>query len=194
MANNALNVAVGKPNPNGGIYRAPLGTALPADEAVVLNAAFKSSGYVSSEGVTRAISRAFSEHNAWGGDMVKKVQGNKGVTVEFSLIESRNADVLKSVYGDSAVTVTAGSPTAGTKVAIAFDGAELPVEEYVFELKEGLGRTRIVCPRAQNTTEDVSVTYSDEAIIEYAVSLTLYPDASGKYFYEYTDDGVVIPV
>lgn len=190
MANDALKVATGRPNPNGAIFRAPLGTALPTDESTVLNASFKGSGYVSSEGVSRAISRSFTEHNAWGGDMVKKTQGNTGVAINFSLIEDQNAAVLKATYGDDAVTVVAATASAGTKIAVAFDAKELPIEEYVFELKDGDSVTRIVCPRAQNTTEDFTQTYADESMIEYPVQLTLYKDAAGKYFYEYKNDGV----
>ena len=190
MANDALKVASGRPNPNGAIFRAPLGTALPTDAGTALNATFKGHGYVSSEGMSRAISRAFTEHNAWGGDMVKKQQGNTGVGVNFSLIESGNALVLKATYGEDNVTVTAATASAGTKIAVAFGAEELPIECYIFELKDGDAVRRIVCPRAQNTTEDFTQTFADESLIEYPVELTLYKDASNKYFYEYTDDGV----
>lgn len=190
MANDALKVAVGRPNPNGAIFRGVLGTALPTDSATALNAAFKDHGYVSSDGVTRAISKAFAEHNAWGGDMVKKTQGNTGVAVNFALIESANGLVLKATYGEDNVEVTPATASTGTKIDVAYGAEELPVESYVIELKDGNAIRRLVFPRAQNTTEDFTQTYSDEALIEYPVQLTLYKDAAGKYFYEYSDDGV----
>lgn len=190
MANDALKVAVGRPNPNGAIFRAPLGTALPTDASTALNAAFVPHGYVSSEGVARAISRAFTEHNAWGGDMVKKTQGATGVTSDFALIESANAEVLKASYGEENVTVTPATASAGTLISIAFGAEELPREVWVFELKDGDALRRIIFPIAQNTTEDFSQTYADESMIEYPVSLTAFKDQSKKYFYEYIDDGV----
>ena len=42
--NNTANVSVGKPRPAGGIYRAPIGTALPTDANTALDPAYKSAG------------------------------------------------------------------------------------------------------------------------------------------------------
>ena len=40
MANNASNVAAGKPKIGGAVYRAPSGTAVPTDATTALTAAF----------------------------------------------------------------------------------------------------------------------------------------------------------
>ena len=58
MANNVANVVAGKPLAAGGVWIAPLGTALPTDETTALNAAFKSAGYIGEDGLTETIERA----------------------------------------------------------------------------------------------------------------------------------------
>ena len=57
MANTVSNVATGKPKKAGAIYVAPVGTTLPTDAEVALDAAFAAMGFVSEDGVVNANSR-----------------------------------------------------------------------------------------------------------------------------------------
>lgn len=188
---NALKVQVGKPKPTGAIFNAPLGTALPTDESTAFAVAYEECGYASSEGLSRAISRAYSEIKEWGGKTVLRPQTEVGVKFNFTLIES-TGEVAKKVFGEDAVTVTPATTTAGTKVAVAFDGAELPNGVWGFDMVNPgtKGLRRIIAANAQNTTEDFTQTYSGESEIQYPVELTCFPDETGHYFYEYTDDGI----
>lgn len=183
-------VVAGKPKPNGAIFRAPLGTALPASEVVALNAAFLEQGYAHEDGLERAISKAYETIRAWGGDEVKRTRTEIGVTLTFTLIEAANGAVATTIWGASAVTVTPATGSAGTKIAVAYAGEELPESAWVFDLKDGNHVRRIVIPRGQVTTEDFTQTFADAEVIAYPVTLTLFKDASGNFFYEYADDGV----
>jgi hypothetical protein len=186
-------VVVGAPAVGGAIFRAPLGTALPTSETAALNAAFVSQGHVSTDGFTRTIEKAYAAQMAWGGQEVGKNRTELAVSAGFALLQTIDADVLETVFGEDAVTVTAATVSAGEKIAIAYAGEELPESAWVIDMAYKGRKRRIVFPNAQMTTESVEQTFTDEDMAPFPVELTIYPDSSGKYFYEYTDDGVFAP-
>lgn len=187
---NARNVVAGRPKPNGAIFRAPLGTALPTDETTELNVAFIGQGYAHEDGLERAISKAYETIRAWGGDEVKRSRTELTVQFTFTLIEAANGEVAKTIFGEDAVTVTPATSSEGTKIAVAYAGEDPEDSSWVFDLKDGNHVRRIVAPVAQVVTEDFTQTFSDADVIGYPVTLSLRADESGNYFYEYSDDGV----
>lgn len=184
-------IAVGAPKIGGAIFRAPLGTAVPTDEAATLNAAFVNQGYVSSDGFTRAIEKAYAAINAWGGDEVAKNRTEHSVSASFTLLQTLDSDVLESVWGEDSVTVTAATVSSGEKIAVAYDGSELPKSAWVVDLAYNGRLRRIVFPNAQVTTESFEQTFTDEDVAGFPVELTIYKDSNGHYFYDYTNDGVL---
>lgn len=190
---NSSNVVAGRPKPNGAIFRAPAGTALPTSEATVLDAAYVGQGYAAEDGLERAISKAYATIRAWGGDEVKRARTELSVSMKFTLIEAANANVARTIWGESAVTVTAATAATGTKIAVAYAGDDLPESVWVVDLQDGGHVRRIVLPRAQVTTEDFTQTFGDAEVIAYPVELTLFRDDAGNFFYEYSDDGVFTP-
>ena len=83
-------VISGKPKIGGAVFRAPLGTAIPTDARTPLAAAFKELGYVSSDGWSRKIDKAYETINAWGGDEVNKSRSEHSVGFSMTLIEDLN--------------------------------------------------------------------------------------------------------
>jgi hypothetical protein len=180
MANTATNVSVGKPAVAGSIYVAPLGTTLPTDTSTALDAAFKSLGFVSEDGVTNSNSMETDDIKEWGGATVLSLQTSKDDTFQFTLIEALNADVLKTVYGASNVTGTLA--TGLTIKANADDPAQYSwVVEMV--LRGGVAK-RIVIPAA-SITELGDIAYTTNDAIGYEVTLTATPDSAGNTHYEY---------
>lgn len=190
MTNKASNVFSGKPLATGGILVGPSGTALPTTVVAALNAALKSVGYVSDDGVEKDESRDFSEIKDWGGLTVKKSQSGFGIEMSFGFLEYFNAEGAKAIYGDAAVTAVAADGTHGAQLNIAVDGAESPHMVWVFEMADGLAKTRVVVPDGQVTATGATTYNSDDAA-KRDVTISLYPDASGKYYYEYNDDGLI---
>src|SRR5690606_29492691 len=124
----------------------------------------------------------------WGGDIVKVVQSEFSVTYSFTFYESINADVLKAVYGDDNVASTAADTTHGNQHAIQVKSDQLPRGPWLFEVKDGDARIRIHVPVGQITTVG-EVTYSDESVIGYPVTVEAFADSNGVQAYTYIDDG-----
>jgi len=189
MANNANNAVVGKPLVAGGILVAPIGTTLPTDEAASVNVAFKSVGYITADGLTRSEKINADTKYAWGGDTIAVLYKNKDFTMKFGFAEYLNPLVAQSIYGTSAVTVTAATSTAGAKLAVSGGNQVPPKQEWIFEIVSGLAKVRLVVPIGQISDLD-DVVYKDDDISARGITLTLFPDSSGNYIYEYSNDGI----
>lgn len=182
MGNNAQNVSTGKPNPAGGVWVAPLNTTLPTDATSQLDGAFKCLGYVSDAGVENANDLNVSVIKAWGGNIVYRSLTELNDTFKFALIESENIDALKSVYGDDNVTVTAGGDI---KIDVVAEDPEELV--WVIELKlRGDRAKRIIIKDGAVTARD-SIKYTDGDPIAYGITVSAYPDSSGKTHYEFIE-------
>lgn len=182
MANTATNVSTGKPNISGAVYVAPLSTTLPTDATTALDAAFVCLGYVSEDGLENNNELDVSEIKAWGGNIVYRSLNGLDDTFSLSLIESENVDVLKNVYGDANVTVdTNGNVTINIV-------AEDPQEKiWVFELAMRGGRSkRIVIPDGAVTARE-TITYNDSDAVAYGITVSAYPDSTGKTHVEYLE-------
>lgn len=188
MANSKTNVIVGKPMTTGGVVLAPLGTTEPVGESSDLGASFVRTGYISSDGVERQESLDTDTIAAWGGDTVVVVKKGTTVTVAFSFLEYLNPAAQGAIYGDSNVTSTPATTTAGNKLEIAGVVDLAPHKIMVLELVSGDARGRVIFHDAQITDRD-KYTYKDDDSAARNVTWTLFPDANGEYFHEYWDDG-----
>ena len=189
MANTVSNVVAGKPLTTGGVLIAPLGTALPTNTSTALNGSFVAAGYISSDGVTETTDRSVEKITAWGGDTVKVVQSEFSLTYGFTFIEVLNTGVLEAIYGDDNVAVTAATVSTGTLHAVAINSDQLPHKSYVFEVRDGDAKIRIVIPDGQ-ITEVGDTVYNDEDVVGYEVTVEAFSDATGNQAYKYLDDGV----
>lgn len=182
MGNTATYVSTGKPKVSGAVFVAPIGTSLPTDASTDLGAAFTCLGYVSEDGLENANDLDVSEIKAWGGLTVYRSLNGLNDTFALKLIESENEDVLKTVYGDSNVTVDG---SGNIKIDIV---AEDPQEKvWVFDMALRGGKPkRIVIPDGAITARD-AITYNDSDAIAYGITVSAYPDSTQKTHIEYID-------
>lgn len=178
--NDVKNVTSAQPDIAGAIYRAPLGTAVPNNAYSDLDAAFKNLGYVSDDGLTNSNSPETETKKAWGGATILTSQTGRPDTLKYKLVEALNVDVLKSVYGDDAVT---GELETG--ITVDANNKQLPGSCYVVDmvLKDD-SLKRIVIPNATLTSLG-DVVYKDGEIVGYEVTLTALPDETGSTHKEY---------
>ena len=183
-APNARNVAAAKPFAGGGIYWAPLPTALPTDEATALPAAFKPLGFVSEDGVQPTRDTSIEKIKAWGGDIVAALLADESRSFEFTLLEVFYEEVLKFVYGAENVTITAPTASVGTKYAVTDKGGKRDNVLLVFDMRHGSKRRRLVVPIADyNLTGEQP--YVDNALTAYTVTVEAIKDSSGVRVYDY---------
>ena len=178
MANNTANITSTNPADGGEFYRAPLGSTLPVDAIADLDAAFNGLGFTGEDGFVVSQNRATEDKRAYGGDVVYSLQTEYGVSIQVTVYESQNAEVLKTVFGDDNVTVDGGNTT------VKYNKKRLPRSVFVTDHVTDQGLLRQVVPVGQVTdVGDITLVHTD--ILMYQLTITAYPDAEGNYMYEY---------
>nr|DAX27474.1 MAG TPA: tail protein [Caudoviricetes sp.] len=174
------NVTSAKPRIEGAIFRAPIGTALPADAISELDPAFKELGFIGEDGLTNDNSADSDSVKAWGGATVLTIQKEKKDEFKLQLLEVLNTDVLSTVYGSGNV-----KGTLKDGITISANAKELESGAYVFDmiLKGNIAK-RIVVPEGK-ISEIGEVTYQDGDAVQYEITLTALPDSNGNTHYEY---------
>ena len=174
-------VTAGKPAVGGHVWRAPIGTTLPATAIATLDQAFVDMGYISEDGVTNANSPESNIVNAWGGTPVLVTQTSKADTYQMTFISVMNPEVLKMRYGDDNVTGT----TVTTGIAVTANAKELTDYIYVIDMiAKGNVAHRVVIPCA-HPSEFGDIVYNDSDPVGYDTTLNCTADASGNTHYEY---------
>lgn len=178
--NNASNVSAGKPKITGAIYAAPIGTILPESPVEELDEAFRGLGYCSDSGMTNGTNLETTDIKSWGGETVLVIQTSKDDTFHFVLLEVKNVDVLKFVYG---ITNVLGDLQNGIKITVNNKDVD-QVSLVIDMILSGNTLKRIVIP-TMSLSEIEDIEYNDSNPIGYGTTVKCIPDAAGNTHYEY---------
>jgi hypothetical protein len=157
-------------------YFGPTGTAAPTDATTALAAAYKDAGWVTSDGLTRAVAEDTQDITAFGsGAPVRTLVTNSRVTFALGFLESN--PISLAIY--HRLPLTAITPVATTGAFDLTEGAHR-TQKYaaVFEVVDGANHVRAFAPSVEVTDRaDLSVTAGSE--ISYGVTMTAYPGTDG---------------
>lgn len=166
---------------SGGISSAALGTTLPEKASANLDAAFTALGLAGEDGVSEKTSRGSNKVKAWGGSDARVVQDDFGVEYTFTLLETGEVQ-LKEIHGAGNVEKLADVTVDELKIKI--NKEPLPNRAFVFDIKDGDTKVRIVVPNGQITDID-EIKYTHKDVTAYALTVTAYEDGDGNNAYKY---------
>lgn len=172
-------VTPAKPAVNGAVYYGPLTATLPTSASAALTG-FTSLGYVSEDGVIRAIDLESNTVREWGGKVVLALETGRTETFQFVLLEANNTDVLKLKHGDNNVT---GSISTG--ITVQSNSGDLSGHAFVIDMIEAENTLhRIVIPNGVVTAIG-DTAYVRNAAVTHDLTITAIADSSGNTAYDY---------
>jgi hypothetical protein len=192
MAGNSVaNIGVGAPLATGGISIFQPGATTPTDVTPLAPAGATRMGYVADDGLRPSGERSSTPIYDWAGDLIYSPQENHSTAFQFKLYSSYDADVLAEVFGTENVT------TVGDLVIVKETGSPLGIHPWMFDMRDGKKRTRIVSDEAQ-VTNVVEGPFVRNGLQSFDVTLTCYKDATGekarRYYNKNTALAVGLPV
>lgn len=189
MANDVTNVFAAMPRATGALLRAPLGTALPVSARVALNVAFVDQGFIGEDGFTQSEARDTEKKKAFGGSVVKVLQTDYSVTIQFAFLESINAEVLKSIYGEDNVEV--GTTEDENEIVVHKNKNRSPAAAWVIDVFDGDALIRTAIGNGQIIeVDDIQKVHSDT--IMYTVTMECFEDVNGDNLVEYIAKGAAV--
>jgi len=168
------------------VYVAPVGTTAPVDVTTAWAAAWAALGLLSEDGMTESREDDTTDHNAWGGILVRTTRSKHKRTLMVTALED-NKTVWSLANPGSTATTATGLTTRTVKVPTPDPKA------FGFELKDGLVTKRLIVPRGE-IIEVGDLTYSDSEMFMKELTINVYPSAAGVLYTEITNDAqAVVP-
>ena len=191
MAIDATKVLVGAPDQSatvGAVNYAPTTTTLPTDASSALGQGFTKCGYVSEDGLVISTDYGTKEIKDWSKSTVRTLLDEFTGEVTFSFIQT-DYESLCAIFGSENVVKTEATSSHGTQITVKIGAHIAGAKAYVFNMKDGNAKVRVVLPNATPTLNG-DLTFNAGDAINWSVKLTCGADVNGESIYIYTDDGV----
>jgi hypothetical protein len=175
------------PVASGEIYAAAVGTTAPTSPNSALVSAYTNGmvGFLGPDGVTITPARQTQDNKAFqNGAVVSTQQTEFKATVDFAMLEY-NEETALLYYGNVTHVDT-------TSFYSDMTAAAMPHYSWVIEFVDGgLKKTRFWFPDAKITDQSAEVFKNgDQALLP--VTLTAYPDSSGRYYRKFVDHDITV--
>lgn len=180
------NVWVGKPDQSttGAIFSGATGAVGEVTDLSTLEKAissFKSSGYISGDGLEISINKDFEEIKDWSQETVRKIK--TGYSGEFKWKHiGLDEQAWKNFAGEKNVKITKG------KGVVTFNSDDPEIKTFVFKVKDGDRKLAVVVPEAL-VQGDGGFNFKGNEAIGLPIILTTLPDAKGNHFYIFYEGG-----
>lgn len=184
-------IGAGTPNiaVTGGVLAGPLTADVPTSAIAVIDADIRPLGYVSEDGLEAKGQRSVNAIKDWNTDIIAQLQTEHSVSFGLTLYAAWDEDVLAEVFGAENLTVTPATPSTGKLIRVKETGSVLPNRIWVFDMKTGGKKLRIVLPNAK-ITETAEKSFVAAELAGFTVTVEAFKDNSGVKAYRYYDDGV----
>jgi hypothetical protein len=169
-------------------FRAVLGTPLPDMTAApwdALPVAWQDHGWMGDDGLANGLKRDTTDHQAFGGDIVKTTQNKYTETLKVTCFET-NPIVLASVFGAGNVTVS--TTTGHRQVTVTHSSLPLQRSAFLARVIEGVKTRLILIEEGQIITVD-DVVHVNKDLVKYTMTIQCYkPDANTDAVSELIDE------
>ncbi len=168
----------------GGIWKAPLGTAVPSDSDpfAALNAAFDNLGYISDDGVNENYDDSSDDVVAWqGSTTVRSATTESTLSLEFMLIETKGTVLAAFHRGSTIANVADGIWKLPVKPVVADPSL------WILDVIDGTKYERSVIGNGE-IVERGAVENLAGGARGYPMTLRCYPDANGVLMNKYSND------
>lgn len=179
------NIGVGAPLATGGVSIFAPGATLPTDVTPLAPAGATRLGYVGDDGLRPSGQRTSTDIYDWAGDLIYSPQDQHSTQFQIKIYSAFDADTLTEAFGSENVT------TVGDLVIVEETGSPLGIHPWMFDMRDGDKRVRIVPPEAQVT----SVTegpFVRNGLQSFDLTLTCYKDANGVKAYRYYNKNAAV--
>ncbi len=192
MAIDVTRVLVGAPDQlaTGAILDAPVGSKLPTDAVSAVDKAFSDSGYVSEDGLSLKTDKSTTSIKDWSLTSVRKLLDEFEAVISWSEIQM-SYESLCHAFGTENVKKTPANNQHGEQISVSVNASLPDPRAWVFNMKDGKNRTRIVVPNGQVTSLD-EIAFQAAEVMALPLELSCYPDAAGNVIYIYFDNGEVL--
>lgn len=184
MASKVENVFAAMPRATGALLRGKKGggTLPTSAKDDITGPAYQwliDQGYIGEDGFTQSESRDTDKKKAFGGKVVKVLQTDYSLTIQFAFLESINAEVLKSIYGEENVEVRPDG-----EIVVHKNSKQSPHASWVIDVYDGDALNRSTIADGQITEiDDIVKVHSDT--IMYTVTMECFEDENGDNMVEY---------
>lgn len=174
----------------GAVSVAPIGTTLPTTASEKLNDPWESGGYVGDAGIAISTNKGVTVIKDWSQASVRKALSDFDGTISVPWLQVDEFSATRLV-GKANVHTTEANAEHGNILAIDLNASLPDTESYVFSMKDGDSKVRIVVPRGQITQID-AVSFVPNAANTWPGTLSCYQGDEGFAIRVIYEDGTVI--